>query len=279
MPRAMTSSPDYPEVIFLGTGPAMGLNGRATSCYGVRAASRLILVDCGPCVIQQLHAAGIAPHAIDDVCFTHAHADHAAGYPMLMLWRLFKAPAGVGLPRVIASQSTLAALDGAMAHLLGGEAGLVMAGPRVALPADQPAALEIDDQVVLRTWPMAHTPFAPDIGLRFEIALSDGTRRVAALTGDTGPCANVALLARDADLLVHEATFSADLRPELADGAHGHSTARIAGRQAAAARAKRLALAHIDVAAVGQEIIYIQEAAREFPGPVCAPTDGTVLAL
>lgn len=279
MPRVMAPSPDSPEVIFLGTGPAMGLDGRGTSCYVLRAAGRLVLVDCGPCIIQQLRAVGLAPHDITDVCFTHAHADHAAGFPILMLWRLFKAPAGVGLPRVIASQAALDALDGVMAHSLGGEAALVAAGPRAALPVDQPGSLDINDHIALRTWPMSHTPYAPDTGLRFEIALAGGGQRVIAFTGDTGVEDNIRLLARDADLLVHEATFSATLNPELAGGAHGHSTAQIAGRNASAARARRLALVHLDVMGAGQETVFIQEAAREFDGPVCAPGEGTALTL
>jgi ribonuclease Z len=67
-------------------------------------------------------------------------------------------------------------------------------------------------------------------------------RRVAYVT-DTRPCANGLLLARGADLLVHEATFGA----ELADDARvkKHSTAAEAATVARDAGAKRLVLTHV----------------------------------
>lgn len=275
---APTRNPRPVELLVLGAGPAMGLNGRTTSCYLLRAGDRRILIDCGPAIIQQLHETGIAPHQIDDVCFTHGHADHTLGYPMLMLWRLFKAPPGVGLPRIIASQAVLDALDGVMHHTLAGEVELVNAAPRVALPTSEPSATPLDSEIMLRAWPMRHAPLAPALGLRFEIG-APPAQKVIAFTGDTGPCDNIALLAQDADLLLHEANFSARLRPEFASGAFGHSTAQIAGRNAAAARARRLALVHIDVSEEGQESLFVEEAAAEYDGPVSAPFAGVLFTI
>lgn len=277
-PKSAIQNPKSIEVLFLGTGPAMGLNGRTTSCYLLRVDERRILIDCGPAIIQQLHDTGVAPHQIDDVCFTHAHADHALGYPMLMLWRLFKAPAGIGLPRIVASEAVLTALDGIMAHSLAGEAELVKAAPRIALPTDAPASLPFAAGVTLRAWPMAHSPYAPALGLRFEIG-DPPAQKIVAFTGDTGPCDNILPLAQNADLLVHEATFSARLKPELASGAFGHSTAQMAGRHAAAAQVKRLALTHMDVSEEGQETLFIAEAAAEYAGPVSAPFAGVLFTL
>lgn len=270
----MTDTQTAPSVLFLGTGPAMGIGGRPTSFYLLQAAGLMILVDCGPTVIQQLHAAGVAPHEIDAICFTHGHADHAAGYPMLMLWRLFKSPPGVGLPRIVASAATLAILDGVVGHSLGAEAAHIRAAPRASLPTDEASVTALGEGLTLRAWPMRHSPYAPVLGLRFEAG-----GKVVAFTGDTGACDNIVPLAASADLLVHEATFSAALNPEHAAGAFGHSTAQIAGRQAAAAGARRLALVHMDVAEAGQERLFIAEAAREYPGPISAPPAGALYDL
>jgi ribonuclease BN (tRNA processing enzyme) len=77
----------------------------------------------------------------------------------------------------------------------------------------------------------------PNAGLR----LVAGSR-VVAYTGDTGPSPDIASLARDADLLVADATFAGHV-PE--DSAPYLSSARIAGRNAAAASVASLLLTHL----------------------------------
>jgi ribonuclease Z len=67
--------------------------------------------------------------------------------------------------------------------------------------------------------------------------------RKVVISGDTRPCSGVREAAVDADLLVHEATFSHE---DLARAKEtGHSTAREAAELASAARVKRLVLTHI----------------------------------
>jgi ribonuclease Z len=67
-------------------------------------------------------------------------------------------------------------------------------------------------------------------------------RRVV-ISGDTRPCDGLRQTAREADLLVHEATFSHE---DLARAKEtGHSTAREAAELARAAGAKKLILTHI----------------------------------
>ena len=67
-------------------------------------------------------------------------------------------------------------------------------------------------------------------------------RRIV-LSGDTRPCESVLEAARDADLLVHEATFAHEEAPRAVET--GHSTAREAAQLALAAGARRLVLTHI----------------------------------
>ncbi|MNH74767.1 Ribonuclease Z [compost metagenome] len=66
--------------------------------------------------------------------------------------------------------------------------------------------------------------------------------RIVTILGDTRPCSAAIQLAKDADLLVHEATFL----HELAETAHNyhHSTAVQAAETASAAHAKELVLTH-----------------------------------
>jgi ribonuclease BN (tRNA processing enzyme) len=66
---------------------------------------------------------------------------------------------------------------------------------------------------------------------------------VLAYTGDTGPDPGIAAMARDAGLLLAEATFPEHVLP--AQNAPYLSTARQAGENAAAAGAGRLVLTHL----------------------------------
>jgi ribonuclease Z len=129
---------------------------------------------------------------------------------------------------------------------------------------------------MLKTWPMKHSDFAPVLGLRIETRGPMLSERVMAFTGDTGPNDNIAILAQDADLLVHDTDLSAAIHPQYAAGAFGHSTAQIAARNAKAANAKHLALVHIENVYEGQVQTFIEEARREFAGKVSAPVAGAV---
>jgi len=66
---------------------------------------------------------------------------------------------------------------------------------------------------------------------------------VLAYTGDTGPSPDTATMARDADVLLAEATFPDHVLP--AQDAPYLSTARQAGEYAAKGDAKRLVLTHL----------------------------------
>jgi ribonuclease Z len=72
----------------------------------------------------------------------------------------------------------------------------------------------------------------------------------------------VAALARDATVLVHEATFG---QPEPGQW---HSTAREAGEVARQARVARLLLAHVSYDRHAALAAHVADARAVFPGPV-----------
>ena len=115
------------------------------------------------------------------------------------------------------------------------EAILEVFGWRV-LPSEDPYEL---GPWSLRSWPLPH--FVPNVGVRLA---TDGL--TVAYTGDTGPDPCLVDLAREADLLIAEAT---DRRqrpgaPPANPGPGMHLTAREAGEAAQAAGARRLLLTH-----------------------------------
>ena len=261
------------EVIFLGVGAALPMHNQTNTACLIKIGNERILIDCGPSILQQLDAIGMSPAEITHVFFTHRHGDHALGYPMLMLWYEITPNAGLRVPCLIASELTFSTLDVLFAAAYGHLEGVAESAPRMILPQDVPGSVQIHPNIMLRTWPMTHSDFAPVLGVRIETRNQFGNHAIA-ITGDTGPNDNIVTLAKDADLLIHEAAYSATLNPEFSNGAYGHSTAQIAARNAAAAHAKQLALVHIDVRYEGQVATLIDEARREFDGPVFAPVAG-----
>jgi ribonuclease Z len=102
------------------------------------------------------------------------------------------------------------------------------------------------------------------VALRLE---NRATGRSIIYSADTEPCAALARLARDADILIHEAT-----------GEHpGHSSPAQAAAIAHEAGAKQLALIHYPVRGVSLQA-WRQEAS-EFPGPVILARDGDAYTL
>ncbi|CAI6032687.1 ribonuclease Z [Cohnella sp. JJ-181] len=88
--------------------------------------------------------------------------------------------------------------------------------------------------------------------------------RILAIMGDTVQCDKAAELAKDADLLVHEATFGIGLEEKAA--LYGHSTFLQAAETAARAHAKRLVVSHISARYGDEEVASLIEQVRSvFP--------------
>lgn len=263
------------EVLFLGIGAAIPMTGQTNSAYLLRTDDACILIDCGPAILQQLSAVGVAPDDITHIYITHRHGDHCLGFPMLMLWWSIAAPPNGIYPVVITGELTFQTLEQMVAAVFGGDTEKLLARiERIALPDRQASDVRLNADIDLRTQPLNHAEFAPDLGARFEI---DG--RVLAFTGDTSPTDTIVTLARDADLLVHDSTYSANLNPEFAAGIYGHSTAQISARNAAKARVRRLALTHIDAIYEGKQSVFLAEAAQEYKGAVSIPVAGALFTF
>jgi ribonuclease Z len=94
------------------------------------------------------------------------------------------------------------------------------------------------------------------------------------VAGDTAPSQHVVEAAHEADLLIHEATFTEDERERARETLH--STAADAAQVALAARVGMLALTHVSTRYFGPELA--REARAIFPETV-VPRDFDVVEL
>lgn len=166
------------EIRFVGSGDAFGSGGRFQTCFAVKSANDLFLVDCGASSLVAMRQQGIDPNDVTKIFITHLHGDHFGGLPFFLLDAQFASRRS--RPLTIAGPPGLRErLTHAMEVLFPRssqaeptyELEIVELGPR------SPATI---DGVVLTAFPAAHFSGAPSYTLRVEV---EG--KVFVYSGDT----------------------------------------------------------------------------------------------
>jgi ribonuclease Z len=101
--------------------------------------------------------------------------------------------------------------------------------------------------------------------------------RKVVISGDTRPCPALVAAAAEADLLVHEATFSDDEQERALETRH--STAREAGRVARESNAKQLILTHLSSRHDVDFQPLLAQAKAEYKGSTVVAHDGLTVEL
>src|SRR5918993_4727492 len=259
------------DVLFLGTAGSSPSPQRGLPATLVRRGGDRLLFDCGEGTQRQLmRSVGLIE--LEELFITHFHADHVLGLPgMLKTFALRQRERQLtvygprGLRRVY---SLLEPVIGRLTFAL----ELVELEPNDELDRDgyRIAAFDVDHGgpglgYALVEGPRPR-PFAPETarslgvtpgpdfgrlqsgeevnGVRPDQVMGEQRRgRKVVLTGDTAPCDMTRLVAWEADLLVHEATFMEEDAERARETRH--STAAGAAALAAAAGAPMLPLPHI----------------------------------
>ena len=262
------------EVTFLGTGSAMPPRDRGNTTFTVRTENLLFLADAGPSVFGDLQRAGIEPSQIDAIFLSHGHADHILGFPQLALLQKFvtKDP-----PLRIYCTPAVREAVCTVTRLTFPEAADIL--PKfnwIELAEGPRQSHDLADDIQLTTELVFGPPYMPVLGLRLDF-FDKGVS--LAFSADTAPSGMVASLATGCDLLIHEASFSATLQPDVSPELFFHSDARQAGQIAARAGVKRLALVHLSRLHGSHRRVLTAEAAESFKGLILVPDDGDVIQL
>jgi ribonuclease BN (tRNA processing enzyme) len=246
---------------------------RGTAAHHLQCGDIHVLVDLGFGTLRRMTGLGLSLGALDVVAISHRHQDHFADLlPLLFTLchhrgeRRVEPLALVGYPDFGADLDRLEDIFGDWVTDPGFPLDIWEA-------ADTPIEIERDDAMVeINAYPVVHSPEA--VGYRFTLGVA-GREVVVAYTGDTEESEEAIALARDADLLIAECSVADGLQ------APGHMTPRVVGRVAAAARVKRLAVAHFypSVLALGWDEIErrIREAYDQ--GPIELGADGLEIDL
>ncbi|MCM3766464.1 ribonuclease Z [Neobacillus niacini] len=269
------------DVFFLGTGAGMPAKLRNVTSIALKLLEErgaVWLFDAGEATQHQILHTSIKPRRIEKIFVTHLHGDHIYGLPGLLSSRSFQGgesevtvygPKGIkeyihvslSLSQTYLKYSLkVVEIDEGVifedeqflveARLL--EHGIPSYGYRV-VEKDKPGTLLADK---LKEAGVQPGPIFKRIKSGESVVLEDGRviepgeflgpaqkGRVVTILGDTRYCENALVLAKDADLLVHEATFSKG-EEQLAHE-YFHSTTNQAAKIALKAGCKQLCLTHI----------------------------------
>jgi ribonuclease Z len=275
---------------------------RNVSSIAVQREGRLFLFDCGEGTQRQMMRFGVG-FSVTDIFITHLHADHYLGLTGLLRTMSLQGRADDlavwGPPGSYDVLQTLATLGGErltfpthVRELPAGES-LGLEGFRIQafatdhtraavgfalIEENRPGRFDVD---TARRLGVPEGPLFGKLHGGRSVELQDGRvirpdevvgpsrpgRRVV-YTGDTRPARSTIEIAREADLLVHEATFDDGERERAEDTAH--STARQAAEVAAAARVRQLILTHLSARYSDQPRRLLTEARQVFPKCIVA---------
>lgn len=297
------------RVTFLGTAAARPTVGRNVSSLVIHREGETIMFDCGEGTQRQMMRFGTG-FAIDDIFFSHLHADHFIGVIGLLrtmglqgreepirLWtatgteKILLDAVNVGVDRV-GFEVDIRGLDAGArierkeyaieafptAHV-GHSLGFALVEHERLGRFDPARARELGIAEG-PLWGKLHHGEAVEVDGRTieasEVVGPPRPGRSIVYTGDTRPSKQTREAAHGADLLIHEATFAHDEVKRAVQTRH--STAREAAKVARDAGARKLALTHFSPRYADDPRSLEREARSVFPETVAA-YDGLAIEI
>jgi len=265
------------EVTFLGTSGCVPTESRNLSSILLNYLNQPYLFDCGEGTQRQMRIAGVNFMKIDHIFLTHLHADHFLGLGGMIQSMDFMErtrPLNIYGPR--GTETTMNRLLSAGTFILDHltvkvreiEPGPVLDDEKFTVSCAK--TIHTSNSLAYCFEEKPHRRFLKQKALSLGVPegilfskLQQGVEvkvkgktikpeqvldepvmgRKVVYTGDTRPCGSVIKLAADADLLIHDGTFSHEEAELVEESAH--STNVQAAEVASKAKAKKLYLTHI----------------------------------
>lgn len=288
------------ELTFLGTGAGVPSRNRNVTSIMLKLldeSNEMWMFDCGEATQHQILKTTLKPRKVSKIFITHLHGDHIFGLPgflssrshqggdsLLTVYgpkgikeyiqsfvRLTKTTLGYELRIIELDQEGIAFQNDqyqVIYHTL--DHAIQSYGFRI-VEADQTGELLIDKA---REDGVPNGPLLGQLKKGLIVTLEDGRQlngldyigpdkkgHIVTILGDTRYNEHAISLAKDADILVHEATFAAG--EEKMARNYFHSTANQAGKVAATAGVKKLLITHISARYVGKAAGQLELDARK----------------
>jgi len=266
------------SIIFLGTGGSWPTVKRNVSSVALKRAGEIILFDCGEGTQRQFQKSSLSYMQISKIFITHFHGDHFLGLPGLIQTMQLNdrdvplhiyGPKGMNhlLEQILSlgyfkpnypivshvvDEGDVLDFDGYKINVLNVKHGI----PALAYSLVEDMRPGKFDKPKALSMGIPEGPLFSKLQKGETITLKNGKKitskvvlgpprlgRKIVFSGDTKPINEMVDFAKDADILIHEATFESEL--EDVAGEYGHTTAYQAAEIAKKANVEKLFLIHI----------------------------------
>lgn len=264
------------EIIFLGTSSAVHSKDRNHPSIAIRAFGEVFLFDCGEATQKQILQTNVSPMKISKIFLTHYHGDHILGLPGLLQSMSLNGrekkltiygPKGLNKIKDAIYSLGYCAIEYPV-EFIEIDSGIIIDNEEYFIQAQRvrhnvPAlAYSIEEKKkprFLRDKAIElGVPVGPAFGrlhngeeveidgriIKPEQVLGEPRKGIKiTYSGDTRPCEEMIMLARDSTILIHESTF---LKQDYANAEkYAHSTSIDAAYVAKDSNSKELILTHI----------------------------------